>query len=274
MVRVLLIAALLTGPAVTVAPIAAASAATPSTQCADTPQKKAKRSLFGGIASGHARRRAWQHRSRRNRRWRWSPCPPPRCFPTRSSSCSTARSSSRRRERPTRRSAAASGPKSLEERKPAQRHPAPRRSPHQNSSPTAAQCLTVTDVVIVDGEETTVPKRMCRARGASGYARVGPSDAGGRGGLQLATLPPSCCSAAWPPLRRMPDNPTCPEALNWSTYRQMRFTFEQANGARVLRAEGVIDEDVPARLEAALADECADRRDLDPLAGRRRARRQ
>ena len=34
------------------------------------------------------------------------------------------------------------------------------------------QCLTVTDVVIVDGEETTVPKRICKARGASGYARV------------------------------------------------------------------------------------------------------
>ena len=33
-------------------------------------------------------------------------------------------------------------------------------------------CLTVTDVVIVDGEETTVPKKMCRARGASGYARA------------------------------------------------------------------------------------------------------
>jgi len=33
-------------------------------------------------------------------------------------------------------------------------------------------CLTVTDVVIVDGEETTVPKKMCRARGASGYAKA------------------------------------------------------------------------------------------------------
>ena len=30
-----------------------------------------------------------------------------------------------------------------------------------------SQCLTVNDVVIVDGEETTVPKRMCRAPGAS-----------------------------------------------------------------------------------------------------------
>src|SRR5256885_8821624 len=35
-----------------------------------------------------------------------------------------------------------------------------------------SQCMTVTDVVIVDGEETTVPKKMCRAPGASGYARV------------------------------------------------------------------------------------------------------
>lgn len=34
------------------------------------------------------------------------------------------------------------------------------------------QCMTVTDIVIVDGEETTVPKKMCRAKGASGYARV------------------------------------------------------------------------------------------------------
>ena len=34
------------------------------------------------------------------------------------------------------------------------------------------QCLTVTDVIIVDGEETTVPKRMCKARGAKGFAKV------------------------------------------------------------------------------------------------------
>ena len=34
------------------------------------------------------------------------------------------------------------------------------------------QCLTVTDVVIVDGEETTVPKRMCKAKGASGYVKA------------------------------------------------------------------------------------------------------
>ncbi len=33
-------------------------------------------------------------------------------------------------------------------------------------------CMTVTDVVIVDGEETTVPKKMCRGQGASGYVKV------------------------------------------------------------------------------------------------------
>jgi hypothetical protein len=35
-----------------------------------------------------------------------------------------------------------------------------------------SQCLTVSDVVIVDGEETTVPKKMCRAKGANGYVKV------------------------------------------------------------------------------------------------------
>jgi hypothetical protein len=35
-----------------------------------------------------------------------------------------------------------------------------------------SQCLTVSDVVIVDGEETNVPKKMCKAKGASGYVKV------------------------------------------------------------------------------------------------------
>lgn len=34
------------------------------------------------------------------------------------------------------------------------------------------QCLTVTDIVIVDGEETSVPKKMCKAKGAKGFAKV------------------------------------------------------------------------------------------------------
>ena len=49
-----------------------------------------------------------------------------------------------------------------------------------------------------------------------------------------------------------PANPTCPKQLNWSTYRTMRFTLDSTNGQRVLRAEGQIDEDVPAKLGEAL----------------------
>ena len=51
-----------------------------------------------------------------------------------------------------------------------------------------------------------------------------------------------------------PDNPTCPKELNWSTYRPMRFTYGEVEGVHVLRAEGVIDSDVAARLDAALKE--------------------
>ena len=42
------------------------------------------------------------------------------------------------------------------------------------STVTAAdgECMTVTDVIIVDGEETTVPKRMCRRPPSNRYVRV------------------------------------------------------------------------------------------------------
>jgi hypothetical protein len=49
-----------------------------------------------------------------------------------------------------------------------------------------------------------------------------------------------------------PVNPSCPKDLNWSTYRQMHFTLDTSSGRRVLKAEGQIDEDVPARLQDAL----------------------
>jgi hypothetical protein len=54
-----------------------------------------------------------------------------------------------------------------------------------------------------------------------------------------------------------PVNPTCPASLNWSDYPTMRFTYESVNGVRVLKAEGRIDAEAPARLQAAL-DEHAD----------------
>ena len=50
-----------------------------------------------------------------------------------------------------------------------------------------------------------------------------------------------------------PINPSCPKHLNWSTYPQMKFTLDASSGQRILKAEGQIDEDVPAKLKDALA---------------------
>lgn len=49
-------------------------------------------------------------------------------------------------------------------------------------------------------------------------------------------------------------NPTCPPNPSWSSYREMRFTMEVVDGRRVLLAEGVIDDNLIPRLEAALRD--------------------
>lgn len=42
----------------------------------------------------------------------------------------------------------------------------------RNALADGSTCMTVTDVVIIDGEETTVPKRMCRGPGQSRYTLV------------------------------------------------------------------------------------------------------
>jgi hypothetical protein len=49
-----------------------------------------------------------------------------------------------------------------------------------------------------------------------------------------------------------PDNPTCPRNPNWSNLPRMQFTLEEADGRRILRAEGTIDQDVVPRLREAL----------------------
>ena len=49
-----------------------------------------------------------------------------------------------------------------------------------------------------------------------------------------------------------PLNPSCPKALNWSTYPLMKFTLDTSNGQRILKAEGKIDEDLALRLDEAL----------------------
>ena len=50
-----------------------------------------------------------------------------------------------------------------------------------------------------------------------------------------------------------PDNPTCPANPNWSSYREMRFTVQERPGRRpVLLAEGMVDENLIPRLQAAI----------------------
>ena len=39
-----------------------------------------------------------------------------------------------------------------------------------NTEPNGRKCLTITDVAIIDGEETRVSKQMCRGAGESKYA--------------------------------------------------------------------------------------------------------
>jgi hypothetical protein len=58
----------------------------------------------------------------------------------------------------------------------------------------------------------------------------------------MATTPPD------------PNNPTCPRTLDWSTYRQMRFTVDQIGGRRILKAEGRIDDDAAVRLRSTLEE--------------------
>jgi hypothetical protein len=74
--------------------------------------------------------------------------------------------------------------------------------------------------------------------------------------MRKAVLSAAACgllmSAAAPAATVDPDNPSCPTQLNWSTYRQMKFTLEPIDGKRILKAEGMIDDGVAGRLQDAL----------------------
>ena len=171
MMRALLIAALVTGPAATVLPIGTASAlaAEGNTQCTDTPQKKAKRSLFGGIAAGML-----------GGVLGGSPVGNMAIVALPAAEllsdaimklldCKEQQQAAKATE-----DALRGGVGTEVNWKSESRANVSGVSKVTASEQLAdgGQCMTVTDVVIVDGEETTVPKRMCRAKGASGYARA------------------------------------------------------------------------------------------------------
>lgn len=72
--------------------------------------------------------------------------------------------------------------------------------------------------------------------------------------ILAASLAAADVDAAIAAVPKDPNNPTCPAALNWSTYREMRFTLEKTEARRILLAEGRIDADAATRLEAALKE--------------------
>ena len=78
-----------------------------------------------------------------------------------------------------------------------------------------------------------------------------------RRAASIAALAALLCAevAQAQPVRMDPNNPTCPQGPNWSTYREMRFTPQTINGRHVLLAEGMVDDNLIPRLETALRDE-------------------
>ena len=170
MVRALLIAALLVGPATAVTPTQAAWAQdAPPGKCADTPQKKAKRSLFGGIAGGML---GGMFGGSGLGQVAMVALPVGSMLSDaiiKLLDCKEQQQAAKATD-----DAIRGGVGSEVTWKSETRPNVTGKSKVTKSEQLAdgGQCMTVNDVVIVDGEETTVPKRMCRAKGASGYARV------------------------------------------------------------------------------------------------------
>jgi hypothetical protein len=171
MLRALVLAGLLA-----VAPVAILSADPagaqnpPAQKCADTAQKKAKRSLFGGIASGLAGALIPQTGV--------SSTVVSLALPAASYlgdellkmlDCKEQQQAAKATDEAIRGGVGTEVAWKSESRANVS---GKSKVTGQEQLADGGQCVTVTDVVIVDGEETTVPKRMCRARGASGYAKV------------------------------------------------------------------------------------------------------
>jgi hypothetical protein len=75
--------------------------------------------------------------------------------------------------------------------------------------------------------------------------------------LVTALLAGALCSGPVFAQARDAANPTCPAQPNWSDYPSMRFTYQTQGDLRILKAEGRIDSNTPARLQEAL-DEHSD----------------
>lgn len=172
MSRILVVLALLTAaPVVPVLPAQAAFAADNPNQCTDTPQKQARRSLFGGILGSIAGGVAGSVGGAAG-------TVAVAALPAASYlgdellkmlDCKEQQQAVKATDEAIR------GGVGTEASWQSDTRPNVHGSSKvtaQNQLADGTQCMTVTDVVIVDGQETTVPKQMCRAPGKSGYMKV------------------------------------------------------------------------------------------------------
>jgi len=172
MSRILVVAALLTAaPVIPVIPAQAAVAADNPNQCTDTPQKQTRRSIFGGILGSIAGGVAGSVGGTAG-------TVAVAALPATSYlgdellkmlDCKEQQQAAKATDDAIR------GGVGTESSWQSETRP----NVHGTSTVTGqeqladgGQCMTVTDVVIVDGQETTVPKKMCRAPGKSGYVKV------------------------------------------------------------------------------------------------------
>jgi surface antigen len=169
MLRGLMIAALLATPAVTVVPASAAIAAE-TAQCTETPAKKAKKSMFGGIMGAIGNNVLGRAGVPTSVVGVYLPV-----GTLLSDAIINLLDCKEQQQAAQATNEAVRGGVGTETSWKSESRP----NVSGKSTVTAEEkladggnCLTVSDVVIVDGEETTVPKRMCRAKGASGYARA------------------------------------------------------------------------------------------------------
>ena len=168
--RALLIAALLAGPAGSLAPVPAAAEAASSEKCAETPVKKARKSMFGSILGSVAGSVLGRMGAPGSIVGVSLPV-----GSLLSDAIINLLDCKEQQQAAAATNEAIRGGVGSESSWKSESRP----NVSGRSKVTAEQklvdggnCLTVSDVVIVDGEETLVPKRMCRAKGASGYARA------------------------------------------------------------------------------------------------------
>ena len=173
MLRVSLIAALLlAAPATLTIPAGAAFAQTegqdPATgQCADTPQKKAKRSLFGGMISGIAGGILGGAGGMAT-----TLIPVGSILADELLKLLDCKEQRQAADATTEALKGGVGTEVTWKSQTRQNVTGSSKVTGQQTLADGSNCMTVTDVVIIDGEETTVPKRMCRGKGDSGFRKA------------------------------------------------------------------------------------------------------